>query len=416
MKETWRQQLRQKLADYEQPAPELSWEQIEKAVAANRRTVKPIPLWTRRIAAAAVVLLVVGAGYWAFFAGQTNTDKPKEIAANVTKTETSPSTPETTPSNIEASPSTPEKSTTNPEKSTKKVEKWMAKTEKSMLKTENSTEQIENPTESPENSTKEPENITKEIENSTKHPENSTPQQFNNSTIQHQSPHHPTSPLQGGARGTFTAKLYFSNGMADKGTDTPVDMSTDPSTTGPIGPPSGDEEPPKIYDNIYHRQPIRFGLAVNYRIADRWSIESGLVYTRLTSTYTYQPFDFFFVKADQRLHYIGIPIKVNHRLWAYRQFNVYASLGAMAEKMVGGKRTYDVHFDQPIVEETIEIKPLQFSLSAAVGAEYRLADHFSIYAEPELNYYFKNSSIDIPTFYQDQPLNFGFSLGLRLNF
>lgn len=204
--------------------------------------------------------------------------------------------------------------------------------------------------------------------------------------------------------------------MADKGTDTPVDMSTDPSTTGPIGPPSGDEEPPKIYDNIYHRQPIRFGLAVNYRIADRWSIESGIVYTRLTSTYTYQPFDFFFVKADQRLHYIGIPIKVNHRLWAYRQFNVYASLGAMAEKMVGGKRTYDVHFDQPIVEETIEIKPLQFSLSAAVGAEYRLADPFSIYAEPELNYYFKNSSIDIPTFYQDQPLNFGFSLGLRLNF
>ena len=28
-------------------------EQIEKAVAANRQTVKPIPLWTRRIAAAA---------------------------------------------------------------------------------------------------------------------------------------------------------------------------------------------------------------------------------------------------------------------------------------------------------------------------------------------------------------------------
>ncbi|MBR6455487.1 MAG: outer membrane beta-barrel protein [Prevotella sp.] len=400
--------MQQKLADYEMPAPELSWAQIEEAVAANRQTAKTIPLWLRRIAAAVVVLLVVGAGYQAFFAEQTNTDKPKEIAANVAKRKTS--TSET------------ENSTKNPETSMEKAEKLMTKAEKTTKKAEASTKEPETSTKQTEisnsvKSNQESEKTTSEIEKPTKKTEKSTREtnpRYQPSPFIAQDHHTNKKTTSTGSR--LTAKLYLSNGMADKGADTAVDTLTDPSTTGPmIGPPGDDDEEPKIYDNIYHRQPIRFGLSVNYRIADRWSIESGIVYTRLSSTYTYQPFDFFFVKADQRLTYLGIPLKVNHQLWAYRRFNVYASLGGMAEKMLKGSRTYDVGFDQPIVEESIKIKPLQFSLNGAVGAEYRLADHFSIYAEPELNYYFKDSSIDVPTFYQDKPLNFSFSIGLRMN-
>lgn len=44
MKEEWIEQLRQKMADYQEPAPEVLWEEIEKAVAANRQKAKRIAI------------------------------------------------------------------------------------------------------------------------------------------------------------------------------------------------------------------------------------------------------------------------------------------------------------------------------------------------------------------------------------
>jgi len=47
-------------------------------------------------------------------------------------------------------------------------------------------------------------------------------------------------------------------------------------------------------------------------------------------------------------------------------------------------------------------------------AEFRFSPQLSLYAEPGLGYWFDNGS-DIPTYYQDKPLSFSLSLGLRLN-
>ena len=49
-----------------------------------------------------------------------------------------------------------------------------------------------------------------------------------------------------------------------------------------------------------------------------------------------------------------------------------------------------------------------------VTKEYKLTDFFSLYAEPGLGYFFKDGST-IPTIYQDHPLNFNLSFGLRFN-
>ena len=67
MKEQWIQQMQQKLAGYRQPAPEVSWDEIEKALANNRQKAKAkmVQIWTRRIAAAVVVLVAVTTGYMA---------------------------------------------------------------------------------------------------------------------------------------------------------------------------------------------------------------------------------------------------------------------------------------------------------------------------------------------------------------
>ena len=44
MKEQWRQQMQQKMADYQQPAPEVSWEMLDKALAANKPKAKALPM------------------------------------------------------------------------------------------------------------------------------------------------------------------------------------------------------------------------------------------------------------------------------------------------------------------------------------------------------------------------------------
>ena len=63
MNEQWINDLRQKMTDYQWPVPEVSWDDIDQAVAANKAH-KARQLWLRRMAAAAVVLLIAGVGYW----------------------------------------------------------------------------------------------------------------------------------------------------------------------------------------------------------------------------------------------------------------------------------------------------------------------------------------------------------------
>ena len=66
------------------------------------------------------------------------------------------------------------------------------------------------------------------------------------------------------------------------------------------------------------------------------------------------------------------------------------------------------------VTNNVSIHPLQVSVNGAVGAEFKLTDGFSLYAEPTLNYSFDNGS-SIPTLYQEKPMNFNITVGIRFN-
>ena len=77
MNEQWRQQLREKMADYRRPAPEVSWDEVYKALDAHQSR----RLWLRRLAAAAVLLLIAGGGYWLF---QNDEDTAEHLTATAT--------------------------------------------------------------------------------------------------------------------------------------------------------------------------------------------------------------------------------------------------------------------------------------------------------------------------------------------
>ena len=57
---------------------------------------------------------------------------------------------------------------------------------------------------------------------------------------------------------------------------------------------------------------------------------------------------------------------------------------------------------------------MQWSLNAAIGAEYNFVDNFGIYIEPGVSHYIDNHS-SVENFYKQKPTNFSLNVGLRLS-
>ena len=162
-----------------------------------------------------------------------------------------------------------------------------------------------------------------------------------------------------------------------------------------------------------HRAPLAFGLSVRWALNDDWALESGLTYTRLVSDVNVG-----YSKGEQKLHYVGVPLKVNRRLWSNRWLEVYGSAGGMLEKCISGsqKLTQKVSKDISIEEETdLKVHELQASLNAALGVQLKLNDRVGIYAEPSVVYYFEDGS-EVETIRKEHPLNLNFQVGLRFTF
>lgn len=147
-----------------------------------------------------------------------------------------------------------------------------------------------------------------------------------------------------------------------------------------------------------HKQPFSAGLSVRKELSDRWGIESGLVYTQLNSELSLGTGAV--TQEDQKLHYVGIPVKADLSLYKNKRVNLYAAAGGMVEKCVGGD---------------VKPTPLQLSLTAAMGVQYKLSDRLSLYAEPGLSYHFDDGS-PVTTIRKEKPLNVNMLCGVRMTY
>ena len=163
-----------------------------------------------------------------------------------------------------------------------------------------------------------------------------------------------------------------------------------------------------------HRLPVRVGLNVAYRLTDRLSVESGVSYTRLSSDMKDGTKDNY-SSGSQKLDYIGVPLNVKYRAFAYRRLSLYASAGLLTEKCVSGKATHEyVISGEKKKRETEDVaaKPWQISVNAALGAQFDVLRNVGVYVEPGVSYYFDDRS-PLSTIYKEKPLNFNLNLGVR---
>ena len=380
MNEQWIKQMQQKMADYKQPAPELSWDAIDKAISAGKPH-KFLPLWLKGIAAAVVLLLITGVSLHILHQPEETPEQQitpisptLDYNEQITTTNGEQPLPEMleSPANIIQTTSFTESST--PHSKSSEIKKTPVISQVVIVN-----DYTEEPALSDPIADETPTNIRDE---QSVLPEKQARSGNFNSEIPI-----PTTKYNKQQTGRLMAMAYFSSSMTDKRF----------TETGPILLYDNDNDNLITTQNnskTRHHLPIRFGLSLQYQIDERWSMESGLSYTLLISDITHTQHGHIDV-TEQRLYYIGIPVNLGYQLWTGHRYGLYVTAGGTIDKLLNGN-------------------DWQFSLNGSAGAEYILNNRFSLYIEPGIGYYFPNGS-NLSTIYNDHPLNFNINLGLRFN-
>ena len=406
-KDKWTQQLHDKLADREVPAPEGLWADIEAAlpeasVGQRKRRSLLIPL-RRWAIAASLAALVAGGGYLWWQADpeepllSQNTDIPK--TTEQTKIPENTETIEDIGTSEHSEASEHSKHSGHLEKS--EISKQFGHSEQSDYSEKSQTQ---------------PEQISQPVVETTPSQEESHEEQSVDETIRRLDTQ--IAMLTPKASKKATISLYAANGLSTRQEANGVRMSDELAKRYDMSPylPASAARTRAASEIIYltgyeerqkHYQPIAFGLSVGYPLSSRLSLSTGVVYTRLRTDFT-SIMNEASISRQQTLHYLGIPLNAQYHLWHHGGLNVYLSAGGQADYNIKAKMT---SFG---VEQQMSRDRWQFSLQGGVGIQYDLLPQLGLYAEPGVKYYFDNGSL-INNFFKDKPLDFNLQVGLRLN-
>ena len=414
----WTQRLRDHLADIEAPVPDDLWEKIEarlpKEVAspAPKKEARIVPLWARWAAAAVIVggLVIL----WNVKSGMWNENSLLSSKSETTKKTSA----EKTPALMKSKKSEESESSESIEQGVKApnllAEEMPMESEKKVEETPlvpiSSEEKPNEPilpvsSEEKSNESIQPISSEKKPNDSEKSPENVI-RELNQKIAAYKQRR----------SGSATINLYASNGFGNQSYRNGVLMSQEllsnydyyrnPDSHGtrvgnsPVYLANHEER-----QNFY--QPISFGLSVNIPISSKFSVSTGVVYTRLSSDFTSIANSLVY-ERQQKLHYVGIPLTVQYNVWQWHGLNVYATAGGQADFNVKAYMTTEG------TETKLEKDNLQWSVNAALGVQYNFIPQLGIYVEPGIKHYFDNGS-HIQNYFKHRPTNFNLQIGLRLN-
>lgn len=166
---------------------------------------------------------------------------------------------------------------------------------------------------------------------------------------------------------------------------------------------------------VHHKMPVTVGASFTWNFAPHWALETGISYTMLSSDL--RSGAEAYLEDEQKLHYIGIPLKLHRSLFDSRWVSFYASAGGMVEKCVSA--TQDAVYVNGMMQETehhsLDIDALQWSVTASAGVQVNFTRQIGLYAEPGIVYYFDDNS-GVETIRKEHPLNFNLQVGLRFSF
>ncbi len=414
MDEQWLDEIRQTLADHEEELPADGWERLaadissaeEAAPAVPSPRPRIVPIWLHR-AAAVLLMGAIGIGGMYYFS-----DSPEISTTSIT-------------SDVKESLHVEEYSAGE---ESFEQEQLSAKTESPSTKqilamTSSSEQQIIEPqieTEEPDIQ-KEPTDI--ESQQMTPGPFSNIHQEEaavllameNSSARKHAASRSWTLGMRLGRNGfgdfDFGDQKDFINSPA--GFDSPSSGSN--GGDNPVGDPSpadstwqnsltraqtraADETATDEVVDSEHHLSWSAGISVGKQLNRYLSLESGLVYTYLSSDVTLKQS----VRQHQQLHYLGIPLKLSAIITEEGRWRFYANIGTMLEHSLYGRRG----------QKNLHLNDWQWSMDGGIGLQYKLTEHMGLYIEPGVNYYFSNGS-EVPSLRTESPFTFNLQIGVR---
>ena len=443
MKQDWTEQLRQRMAGYEEPAPEGLWEAIEQSLEqqtplASRDekdekektapVARRVPL-RRWLAVAASALVLLTAGVALLF--QRTEDKAGKMKLGTTaessyaveyeeNVRTVAGTEGATHGSVEGQ--TPVGNTAKqPTQLVAKGKKpAVAREETNLEPTAPKSQLADEPAdtypqvelaankqdEKPADSRQDVSVVAQQGEGASVNAVSSE-RSVLDSNLENVRPQSGRNPLMVSLRGV---NLLASNGSNAVSTSKPIFLARSRMNTAMYENNSKafEEDPIRLIDyadDTDHQHPFTVGLTVGIPLTERLWMETGLTYTRTKSTFTTRMGRNTSV-YHQRLQYVGVPFGAGYTFWRSRSFAFYAVAGLQADLNV------DAHLETDGLERHLDKDRLLLSVGGRAGAEYRFLPHFSVYLEPGLRYYFDNGS-RLQTVFKEKPLQLDFQLGVR---
>lgn len=398
----WLDEIRNEMQDFEAPIPADGWERVSSSLP-----VAPKPMIGKRwwgVAASVLVCAILGGGY--YLLGDEKVEE-RIVAENIIEKHHQETPDEITaqePANEE-----PMQELANlQEIRTKKQDLHNNKAKRSVKKDVSAASDI-----TPEKGSKEETSVSNNRSDVTEpSPECQEPPLLHKDTIVHSLAREEEKVLLAMNDVRKREQATWSYGLHIGGHGSLIDdemppgpeymsypsINADPTINNPPGTTT-----PILTDGVIdskNHSSWSFGLSVDRQVWSRTTLETGLVYTFLTSDVKMR----YSGNKSQRLHYLGIPMKLNYRILGGEKYQLYVSGGVMLERALSANRD----------GKRIDVKPWQWSSNLAIGGQFRISSHLSLYLEPGVNWYF-NADPSVPSLRSESPVYFNLRGGIRLH-
>jgi RNA polymerase sigma-70 factor (ECF subfamily) len=170
----------------------------------------------------------------------------------------------------------------------------------------------------------------------------------------------------------------------------------------------------EIEQKEHHDMPITFGISLTKSLGRNWSLETGLQYSILKSRF-YLGENGYSIVDKQKVHYLGIPLRVFYNWIDYKRLSAYTSAGVSLHIPVYGKvsSSYLVNWQSAYSESRHFTPSLQWQTGIGIGLQYKLAPNTSLFVEPTFNWFIPSGS-DTHTIWTEHPFMFTCPFGLRI--
>ncbi|MBE6232490.1 MAG: sigma-70 family RNA polymerase sigma factor [Bacteroidales bacterium] len=164
-----------------------------------------------------------------------------------------------------------------------------------------------------------------------------------------------------------------------------------------------------------YARPLTVGMTASIGLDRKWSIITGLEYTRLSSR-ARSGIDTVSVSNRQTIHYLGIPAGAAYSIWCKDKMNLSISAYGRIDIPVAASSIIEHHNGNIVTYSSkAPLKvPVQWSVGTGLCFQYILGNDISIYIEPQLQYHFDTGG-NVTTTWTERPVDFAIPVGIRFS-